>query len=103
MDEVLHRVGGDHPAVVALRVCVDELRAAHDHLDLRAGDGVVAAGERRLRDARDAGEWLGMRAVDLDIGLPVPDLVLHAFPPSASGGPKSSAAAPLILASGAPR
>ena len=94
MDEVLHRVGRHDEAVVALRVRVEELRPADDHLDLGRGQQVLAAGERRFGDRRDAGEWLGMRAIDLDIGLAVSDLVPHA-----SSSPNRSTAARRMSAS----
>ena len=71
VDEVLHRVGGDHQAVVALRVGVEEDLAAHDDLDLGRRQRVVAAGERRLGDRRDAGQGLGMGPIDLDVRLAV--------------------------------
>ena len=64
-----------------------------------AASTVLATDERRLGDRRDAGQGLGMGAIDLDIGLAVPDLVPHPLTPLPLQGPRGR---PKQLDRGAP-
>ena len=75
--EVLHRVGRDHPAVIASGVGLEKGGAVHRHLELRGHEDVVAAIERRFGDPGHTGQRRAVRAVDLHVGLAVVDLVVH--------------------------
>ena len=78
-DEVLHRVGRDDGAVVALGVGGQEVVAEHLDVDLDRHQGVLAPGERRLGHRRDARERRAVGPVHRHGGLAVGDgHALHA-------------------------
>ncbi len=87
--EVLHRVGGDYQAIVAVRIRGQEGRAVDGDFELGRHEDILATGERGFGNGGHAAQRGAVRAIDLHIGLAIPNLVGHVSASSSvSGSPR---------------